>query len=178
MKKKLFLFLLFAFQAAAQDAGASQSLLQLSTDKPAYEVGERALFRARLRTRPSDDELEFHVSLAGPAGAEVPLSAEATTGDLTGVGPVMDEPGIFTFRGQAWLQHRETATSFLQAIALGEADLRRIDEALAGTQDPAERERLLTERATAAGRLAQAQEALARHRKPVGQSALVFITVQ
>lgn len=180
MRKKG-IFRLAAATAALCLAGITAlaaPLLRVTTNKPIYETGERAYFRAKLATRPADDEYEFFVSFKDESGAYIPLALDPTTGDLTGVSTVFEEPGLRTYTGRTWLQHKETAASLIQAIATYESDLRAIDAALAQTQDPVERARLLTERARLETNRIRAVNALASHRKAVGDAAVTTVSVQ
>lgn len=170
---KYFIFL-FLFISTISRA---DSLLQVSADRASYDVGERALFRLKLKARPVDDELEFYVHLEDSlTHGSVALGLEVTTGDLVGLGPVFEEPGTATFVARAFQQNREVANALSQVIALSEARIAAIDQELA--QSPADPEKLLAEKGELIARIQAARDALTRHRRLIGQPVSISVLVQ
>jgi len=123
---------------------AENRLVVLSSDKAAYQIGEKAVLSARLTTKPDNQNLEFDL-VGSIDGTEIPIQ-RVTDFDFYST-TAFTAIGQKKWRITVYIQDARVARDLKISIASFIARISEIDLLLQTETDPAKRDQLLQEKA-------------------------------
>lgn len=167
------LLLVIGLLASAQVQAAG--LVVLTKDKASYAIGEKAVLRARVQSRPDNSNLEFEL-LSKVEGVANPIRRLSEYEFFS----VLELPtaGIYRWRVDVYLQDRRLARDLKIAINQYSSDISSVEERLAGDLGPGEEAALLAEKSRLENLKAIAEAQLVNGRTKIGDTAALNIQAQ
>lgn len=122
-----------AWEAPSVLSSALTEILQVRSDKPAYTVGESAILRATLSTKPESSDYEFDI-VAQLNGVDLPITR---TTDFELFSLVEDlQVGTYAWDVNVVIQDAHYARDLKEALAFYEVELADIADRLSTETDP------------------------------------------
>jgi hypothetical protein len=167
-------FLIAIAMMAVSFSAQAQSFVQITKNKASYTVGETAQIRMRMLSIPESPGYEFYLS--AKKGATPVEVKKVTDTEFYSLLPSLTA-GNHSFAVETYLQDKQLAAAFNQAIANYDAEIALINDLLEDETDPQVIEDLEAERAFKQSRKAEVSAKLTSIRRKVDGPVSIQISV-